>query len=76
MLTGRSLLLAGRLDEGLSYMDQAMLRVTSGKTSPRMLIAQAFRSLGDDEGARIELEAARATFAQLGARPAWIPLRF
>ena len=34
----------------------------------RVLIAQACRSLGDDEGARLELEAARETFAQLGAR--------
>ena len=35
----------------------------------RVLIAQACRSLGDDEGARLELEAARETFAELGARP-------
>jgi len=38
----------------------------TGRT--RVLIARACRSLGDDEGARLELEAARETFAQLGAR--------
>lgn len=36
LLTARSLLLAGRLDEGLGRMDDAMLRVTGGQTSPRM----------------------------------------
>jgi DNA-binding CsgD family transcriptional regulator len=36
LLTARSLLLAGRLDEGLARMDDAMLRVTGGRTSPRM----------------------------------------
>jgi DNA-binding CsgD family transcriptional regulator len=34
----------------------------------RVLIARACRSLGDEEGAQIELEAARQTFAELGAR--------
>lgn len=36
LLTARSLLLAGRLEEGLARMDDAMLRVTGGQTSPRM----------------------------------------
>jgi ATP/maltotriose-dependent transcriptional regulator MalT len=36
LLTARSLLLGGLLDEGLARMDDAMLRVTSGQTSPRM----------------------------------------
>jgi DNA-binding NarL/FixJ family response regulator len=35
----------------------------------RVLIAQACRSLGDGETAELELEAARAVFVQLGAKP-------
>ena len=36
LLTARSMLLAGRLEEGLARLDDAMLRVTGGQTSPRM----------------------------------------
>lgn len=36
LLTARALLLAGHLEEGLARMDDAMLRVTGGQTSPRM----------------------------------------
>jgi DNA-binding CsgD family transcriptional regulator len=35
----------------------------------RLLVAQAFRALGDEDGARLELEAARKVFIQLGAAP-------
>ena len=35
----------------------------------RMLMGLACRALGDDEGGRLELEAARAAFEQLGAAP-------
>jgi DNA-binding NarL/FixJ family response regulator len=35
----------------------------------RVLLARAFRVLGDDEGMRLELDAARAVFQQLGALP-------
>jgi len=35
----------------------------------RVLMARCLRALGDDEGATLELEAARAVFEQLGARP-------
>jgi DNA-binding CsgD family transcriptional regulator len=35
----------------------------------RVLIALACRALGDDEGCRLELDAARATFERLGALP-------
>jgi DNA-binding CsgD family transcriptional regulator/tetratricopeptide (TPR) repeat protein len=34
-----------------------------------VLIGRARRELGDEEGARLELDAARSTFARLGARP-------
>jgi DNA-binding NarL/FixJ family response regulator len=36
---------------------------------PRVLIALACRALGDEDGAKIELLAARAVFAELGAAP-------
>jgi DNA-binding NarL/FixJ family response regulator len=35
----------------------------------RVLVAQAFRALGDDDTAALELEAARDVFEQLGAKP-------
>jgi DNA-binding CsgD family transcriptional regulator/tetratricopeptide (TPR) repeat protein len=35
----------------------------------RELMAQACRALGDEDGARLDLDAARSVFAQLGARP-------
>jgi DNA-binding CsgD family transcriptional regulator len=35
----------------------------------RMLIGFACRALGDDDGARLELESARSAFARLGAAP-------
>ena len=47
------------LDLGLPY-DLAQVR---------MLIAAACRALGDGEGARLEIDAARAAFLRLGAEP-------
>lgn len=40
----------------------------------RVLIARACRALGDDDGAEMELDAARSGFAELGATPdiAWV----
>ena len=38
-------------------------------TRVRVLVALACRAFGDDEGARLELDAARAVFEQLGAAP-------
>jgi DNA-binding CsgD family transcriptional regulator len=35
----------------------------------RLLVARAFQALGDDDGARLELDAARKIFVQLGAAP-------
>ena len=35
----------------------------------RVLVARAFRSLGDEDGAGLELEAAKKVFVQLGAAP-------
>lgn len=35
----------------------------------RVLLGEAYRSLGDDDGGRLELEAARALFERLGAAP-------
>ncbi|MEX1078345.1 MAG: response regulator transcription factor [Homoserinimonas sp.] len=36
----------------------------------RVLVARAYRALGDEDSVSIELEPARAIFAELGARPA------
>jgi DNA-binding CsgD family transcriptional regulator len=38
-------------------------------TRVRVLVALACRAFGDDEGAKLELDAARAVFEQLGAAP-------
>ena len=35
----------------------------------RLLLARAFRALGDEDGAALELDAARKVFVQLGAAP-------
>jgi DNA-binding NarL/FixJ family response regulator len=35
----------------------------------RLLVARAFQALGDDDGARLELDAAKKIFVQLGAAP-------
>ena len=35
----------------------------------RLLVARAFQALGDDDGAALELDAAKKVFAQLGAAP-------
>jgi len=35
----------------------------------RVLVARAFQALGDDEGAALELDAAKKIFVQLGAAP-------
>jgi DNA-binding NarL/FixJ family response regulator len=35
----------------------------------RLLVARAFRALGDEDGAALELDAARKVFVQLGAAP-------
>jgi len=59
MLTARSLLLGGRIDEGLSDMDQAMLRVTSGQTSPRMTGVLYCAAIGTCEADAWELARAQ-----------------
>jgi DNA-binding NarL/FixJ family response regulator len=63
-----------RAREALGWVDRA-LRLWEQAEAPylaarvRVLRALACRALGDDEGARLELEMARAVFAQLGAAP-------
>jgi DNA-binding NarL/FixJ family response regulator len=46
-------------------------RVGAPYLSPRirLLLARAFRALGDEDGAALELDAARKVFVQLGAAP-------
>jgi DNA-binding CsgD family transcriptional regulator len=59
LLTGRSLLLAGRLGEGLARMDDAMLRVTGGHTSPRMTSLLYCAAIGSCEQEAWELARAQ-----------------
>ena len=76
MLTARSLLLAGRLDEGLSDMDQAMLRVTSGLTSPRMTAVLYCAAIGTCEGDAWELARAQEWARSLERWMASLPTLF
>jgi DNA-binding NarL/FixJ family response regulator len=63
-----------RAREALGWVDRA-LRLWEQAEAPylaarvRVLRALACRALGDDEGAHLELDMARAAFAQLGAAP-------
>lgn len=59
LLTARSLLLGGRLDEGLARMDDAMLRVTAGQTSPRMTSILYCAAIGTCEEEAWELARAQ-----------------
>jgi DNA-binding CsgD family transcriptional regulator len=59
LLTARSLLLAGRLQEGLARMEDAMLRVTSGRTSPRMTSMLYCAAIGTCEEEAWELARAQ-----------------
>ncbi len=76
MLTARSLLLAGRLHEGLSDMDQAMLRVTSGLTSPRMTAVLYCAAIGTCEGDAWELARAQEWARSLERWMASLPTLF
>jgi DNA-binding CsgD family transcriptional regulator len=58
LLTARSLL-AGRLQEGLARMEDAMLRVTSGRTSPRMTSMLYCAAIGTCEEEAWELARAQ-----------------
>ncbi|GEC04224.1 helix-turn-helix transcriptional regulator [Streptomyces spinoverrucosus] len=62
------------LDRALSLLRRALalwlaLDVPYEEAQVRMTLAAADRTAGDDEGARMELRAARATFERLGAVP-------
>lgn len=59
VLTARSMLLTGRLDEGLAQMDDAMLRVTGGQTSPRMTSMLYCAAIGTCEEEAWELARAQ-----------------
>ena len=45
------------------------LDATHHAASTRLLLAEAYRSLGDEDAAQLELNAADAVFEQLGAEP-------
>ncbi|MFI9758584.1 LuxR C-terminal-related transcriptional regulator [Streptomyces sp. NPDC051963] len=62
------------LDRALPLLRRALslwlaLDVPYEEAQVRMTLAAADRTVGDDEGARMELRAARATFERLGAVP-------
>ena len=68
------LLAAGEARSALVLARQAWrqwneLRTPHEGARTRVLLAEACRALGDRETAELELEAARATFVELGARP-------
>ncbi len=73
LLYARSLLLDGHPDEGLPQMDEAMLHVTSGQTSPRMTGMLYCAAIGSCEAEAWELaraqEWARALEAWMAALP-------
>ncbi|MCX4825718.1 LuxR C-terminal-related transcriptional regulator [Streptomyces sp. NBC_01142] len=62
------------LDRALSLLRRALalwleLGVPYEAAQVRMTLAAADRAAGDEEGARLELQAAQAVFGRLGARP-------
>lgn len=76
LLTARSLLLAGRPDEGLPQMDEAMLRVTSGQTSPRMTGMLYCAAIGTCEAEAWELARAQEWARALEGWMASLPTLF
>lgn len=76
LLTARSLLLAGRLDEGLARMDDAMLRVTGGQTSPRMTSMLYCAAIGTCEEEAWELARAHEWARALERWMASLPTLF
>src|SRR5919106_71949 len=71
---GASELAAGEARSALGPLRQAAetwqeLEAPYDVARARVLVAEACRALGDDDAAALELEAARDTFARLGAAP-------
>lgn len=59
LLTGRSMVLDGRLRDGLTRLEDAMLRVTGGQTSPRMTSMLYCAAIGICEEEACELARAQ-----------------
>ena len=71
---GALLLREGAAAEAVTVLRAACRRwqdldATHHAASTRLLLAQAYRSLGDEDAAQLELNAADAVFEQLGAEP-------
>jgi DNA-binding NarL/FixJ family response regulator len=71
---GAVLLAQGRAGDAIEPLRQVWtgwqdIEVPFEAARVRVLIALAYRELGDEDGAKLELDAARSTFEQLGARP-------
>ncbi|GGT47846.1 LuxR family transcriptional regulator [Streptomyces purpureus] len=72
--TARGALALARHEEALVPLRRALaawleLRIPYEAAQVRMLLAAAYRAVGDDEAALLELRAARAAFTELGAVP-------
>ena len=68
------LLAAGRGDEALAELRRAAatwqrLNAAYHAAQTRLLIGRACRELGDEDGARLDIEGARRVFSRLGAEP-------
>ena len=59
MLTGRSLLKEGRIEEGLGRLDEAMLRIIGAETSPRVTSTLYCSGIGTCEEEALDLARAR-----------------
>ena len=59
LLTGRSMVMAGRIREGLARLEAAMLHVTGGQTSPRMTSMLYCAAIGICEEEACELARAQ-----------------
>ncbi|MDT0353066.1 LuxR C-terminal-related transcriptional regulator [Pseudonocardia charpentierae] len=71
---GALLLREGAAPEAVTMLRAACRRwqdldATHHAANTRLLLAEAYRSLGDEDAAALELNAADAVFAQLGAEP-------
>lgn len=76
LLTGRSMLLAGHLEQGLADLEDAMVRVTGGRTSPRMTSMLYCAAIGTCEEEACELGRAQEWARALERWMASLPTSF
>lgn len=76
LLTARSMLLAGHLQDGLAHLEDAMVRVTGGRTSPRMTSMLYCAAIGTCEEEACELARAQEWARALERWMASLPSSF